>query len=184
MHGKPPASPVNHTNLLQLLFCKYRLFRLQSKTFIRTCWKCTQKIYSVFCSKSKIIQVILHPEKSLWIAWATFQSSPHCLFLTTMVYIATRWPHSSHPPNPIVVYYLDIFHIDVSCVEQTLSSRDIEHHLLDGRALILQALINITHIRTRLGQSLTITRVPDLQNPQTAVRIYFTFIESNSNTDL
>ncbi|XP_056603572.1 stabilin-2 isoform X1 [Triplophysa dalaica] len=51
---------------------------------------------------------------------------------------------------------------------QTLSSRDIEHHLLDGRALILQALINITHIRTRLGQSLTITRVPDLQNPQTA----------------
>ncbi|XP_051974737.1 stabilin-2 [Xyrauchen texanus] len=50
---------------------------------------------------------------------------------------------------------------------QTLSSRDIEHHLLDGRALVLQALINVTHVRTRLGQSLTITSVPDLQNPQT-----------------
>uniref|UniRef100_A0A8C1K0B5 Stabilin 2 n=1 Tax=Cyprinus carpio TaxID=7962 RepID=A0A8C1K0B5_CYPCA len=40
---------------------------------------------------------------------------------------------------------------------QTLSGRDIEHHLLDGRALVLQALINITHVRTRLGHSLTIT---------------------------
>ncbi|KTG31217.1 hypothetical protein cypCar_00018600 [Cyprinus carpio] len=49
---------------------------------------------------------------------------------------------------------------------QTLSGRDIEHHLLDGRALVLQALINITHVRTRLGHSLTITGVPDLQNPQ------------------
>ncbi|XP_056311841.1 stabilin-2-like [Danio aesculapii] len=49
---------------------------------------------------------------------------------------------------------------------QTLSGRDIEHHLLDGRALILQALINVTHVRTRLGSSLTITGVPDLQNPQ------------------
>ncbi|ROI15334.1 Stabilin-2 [Anabarilius grahami] len=49
---------------------------------------------------------------------------------------------------------------------QTLSGRDIEHHLLDGRALVLQALINITHVRTRLGHSLTITSVPDLQNPQ------------------
>ncbi|XP_077090778.1 stabilin-2 isoform X1 [Siphateles boraxobius] len=49
---------------------------------------------------------------------------------------------------------------------QTLSGRDIEHHLLDGRALVLQALINITHVRTRLGQSLTITSIPDLQNPQ------------------
>ncbi|XP_056311858.1 stabilin-2 [Danio aesculapii] len=48
----------------------------------------------------------------------------------------------------------------------TLSGRDIEHHLLDGRALILQALINVTHVRTRLGSSLTITGVPDLQNPQ------------------
>uniref|UniRef100_A0A672KQA3 Stabilin-2-like n=1 Tax=Sinocyclocheilus grahami TaxID=75366 RepID=A0A672KQA3_SINGR len=49
---------------------------------------------------------------------------------------------------------------------QTLSGRDIEHHLLDGRALVLQALINITHVRTRLGHSLTIKGVPDLQNPQ------------------
>ncbi|XP_065146012.1 stabilin-2 [Paramisgurnus dabryanus] len=51
---------------------------------------------------------------------------------------------------------------------ETLSGRDIEHHLLDGRALVLQALINVTHVRTRLGHGLTITRVPDLQNPQTA----------------
>ncbi|XP_056311859.1 stabilin-2-like [Danio aesculapii] len=50
--------------------------------------------------------------------------------------------------------------------QMTLSGRDIEHHLLDGRALILQALINVTHVRTRLGSSLTITGVPDLQNPQ------------------
>uniref|UniRef100_A0A671QZM6 Stabilin-2-like n=1 Tax=Sinocyclocheilus anshuiensis TaxID=1608454 RepID=A0A671QZM6_9TELE len=42
---------------------------------------------------------------------------------------------------------------------QTLSGRDIEHHLLDGRALVLQALVNITHVRTRLGHSLTITGV-------------------------
>uniref|UniRef100_A0A8C1TC09 Stabilin 2 n=1 Tax=Cyprinus carpio TaxID=7962 RepID=A0A8C1TC09_CYPCA len=49
---------------------------------------------------------------------------------------------------------------------QTLSGRDIEHHLLDGRALVLQALINITHVRTRLGHSLTITGVSDFQNPQ------------------
>ncbi|XP_051746711.1 stabilin-2 isoform X3 [Ctenopharyngodon idella] len=45
---------------------------------------------------------------------------------------------------------------------QTLSSRD-------GRALILQALINITHVRTRLGHSLTITSVPDLQNPKVII---------------
>uniref|UniRef100_A0A8B9K9U2 Stabilin 2 n=1 Tax=Astyanax mexicanus TaxID=7994 RepID=A0A8B9K9U2_ASTMX len=49
---------------------------------------------------------------------------------------------------------------------ETLSYRDLEHHLLDGRALILQALINVTHVRTRLGHTLNVKGVPSLKNPQ------------------
>uniref|UniRef100_A0A8C1YP86 Stabilin 2 n=1 Tax=Cyprinus carpio TaxID=7962 RepID=A0A8C1YP86_CYPCA len=49
--------------------------------------------------------------------------------------------------------------LNFSSRKGTLSGRDIEHHLLDGRALVLQALINITHVRTRLGHSLTITGI-------------------------
>ncbi|XP_066523931.1 stabilin-2 [Hoplias malabaricus] len=49
---------------------------------------------------------------------------------------------------------------------ETLSYRDLEHHLLDGRAFMLQALINVTHIRTRLGHTLNVKGVPSIQNPQ------------------
>ncbi|XP_017567677.1 stabilin-2 isoform X2 [Pygocentrus nattereri] len=50
---------------------------------------------------------------------------------------------------------------------ETLSYRDIEHHLLDGRALMLQGLINVTHVRTRLGHTLNVKGVASLQDPQT-----------------
>ncbi|TSK13306.1 Stabilin-2 [Bagarius yarrelli] len=50
---------------------------------------------------------------------------------------------------------------------QTLSFRDLEHHLLDGRALVLQDLINISHVKSHLGNTLNVKPVPSLQNPQT-----------------
>ncbi|XP_035384430.1 stabilin-2-like [Electrophorus electricus] len=50
---------------------------------------------------------------------------------------------------------------------ETLSYRDLEHHLLDGRALVLQALINVSHVRTHLGHTLSVKGVPSLQSPQT-----------------
>ncbi|KAK3544692.1 hypothetical protein QTP86_026093 [Hemibagrus guttatus] len=50
---------------------------------------------------------------------------------------------------------------------QTLSYRDLEHHLLDGRALALQDLLNVSHVRSHLGHTLNVKRVPSLQNPQT-----------------
>ncbi|XP_076861229.1 stabilin-2-like isoform X2 [Brachyhypopomus gauderio] len=50
---------------------------------------------------------------------------------------------------------------------ETLSYRDLEHHLLDGRALELQALINVSHVQTHLGHTLNVKGVPSLQSPQT-----------------
>ncbi|XP_053506197.1 stabilin-2 [Ictalurus furcatus] len=50
---------------------------------------------------------------------------------------------------------------------QTLSYRDLEHHLIYGRALLLQDLINISHVKSYLGHTLNVKRVPSLQNPQT-----------------
>ncbi|XP_030633246.1 stabilin-2 [Chanos chanos] len=49
---------------------------------------------------------------------------------------------------------------------ESLTFRDIEHHLLDGRALALQDLINVSHVRSRLGHSLSIAGVPNFQNPK------------------
>ncbi|XP_031414613.1 stabilin-2 [Clupea harengus] len=48
---------------------------------------------------------------------------------------------------------------------QTLSFRDLEFHLSDVRALSLQELTNGSHIRTRLGQPITVIGVPDLNDP-------------------
>ncbi|XP_062863681.1 stabilin-2 [Trichomycterus rosablanca] len=52
---------------------------------------------------------------------------------------------------------------------ETLSYRDLEHHMLDGRALVLQDLINVSHIRSYLGQTLIVKGVPSLQSPQTLI---------------
>lgn len=52
---------------------------------------------------------------------------------------------------------------------QTLSQRDIEFHLSDGRALPVSQLKNGSRIRTRVG-SLTVLGVGDLLNPSSLVR--------------
>lgn len=48
---------------------------------------------------------------------------------------------------------------------ETLSFRDLEYHLLEVRALSLQDLTNGSHIRTRLGQPITVIGIPDLNDP-------------------
>lgn len=52
---------------------------------------------------------------------------------------------------------------------QTLSQRDIEFHLSDGRALPVSQLKNGSRIRTRVG-SLTVFGVANLLNPSSLVR--------------
>ncbi|KAF7646718.1 hypothetical protein LDENG_00183230 [Lucifuga dentata] len=54
---------------------------------------------------------------------------------------------------------------------QTLTQRDIEYHLSEGRALDLSALNNGSRIRTRLG-SLTVVGVADLLNPKALSSCY------------
>ncbi|XP_041935625.1 stabilin-2 [Alosa sapidissima] len=48
---------------------------------------------------------------------------------------------------------------------ETLSSRDLEYHLSDAGAVSLQEMTNGSHIRTRLGQPITVIGVPDLNDP-------------------
>ncbi|XP_076860603.1 stabilin-2-like [Brachyhypopomus gauderio] len=61
----------------------------------------------------------------------------------------------------------DLHYQGEGCSLSTLSYRDLEHHLLDGRVLELQALINISHVQTHLGHTLNVKGVPSLQSPQT-----------------
>ncbi|XP_052316183.1 stabilin-2 isoform X1 [Oncorhynchus keta] len=49
---------------------------------------------------------------------------------------------------------------------QTLTHRDMEYHLSEGRALALKDLTNGSHIRTRLGQSLAVLGIVDFLNPK------------------
>ncbi|XP_062339471.1 stabilin-2 [Osmerus eperlanus] len=48
---------------------------------------------------------------------------------------------------------------------QTLTHRDIEYHLSEGRALALKDLNNGSHIHTHLGHSLTVLGIADFLNP-------------------
>lgn len=56
------------------------------------------------------------------------------------------------------------------CIGQTLTHRDMEYHLSEGRALALKDLTNGSRIRTRLGQSLIVMRIADFLNPKALVR--------------
>ncbi|KAJ8245363.1 hypothetical protein GJAV_G00269960 [Gymnothorax javanicus] len=47
---------------------------------------------------------------------------------------------------------------------KTLTERDIEYHLSEGRALYLQDLTNGTRIRTRLGHTLRVQGIADFRN--------------------
>ncbi|KAK6314887.1 hypothetical protein J4Q44_G00144160 [Coregonus suidteri] len=49
---------------------------------------------------------------------------------------------------------------------QTLTHRDMEYHLSEGRALALKDLTNGSRIRTRLGQSLIVLGIADFLNPK------------------
>ncbi|XP_070290818.1 stabilin-2-like [Salvelinus sp. IW2-2015] len=49
---------------------------------------------------------------------------------------------------------------------QTLTHRDMEYHLSEGRALALKDLTNGSCIRTQLGQSLIVMGIADFLNPK------------------
>uniref|UniRef100_A0A8C8EX57 Stabilin 2 n=1 Tax=Oncorhynchus tshawytscha TaxID=74940 RepID=A0A8C8EX57_ONCTS len=53
---------------------------------------------------------------------------------------------------------------------QTLTHRDMEYHLSEGRALALKDLTNGSRIRTRLGQSLVVLGIVDFLNPKSSSR--------------
>uniref|UniRef100_A0A673XJC1 Stabilin 2 n=1 Tax=Salmo trutta TaxID=8032 RepID=A0A673XJC1_SALTR len=53
---------------------------------------------------------------------------------------------------------------------QTLTHRDMEYHLSEGRALALKDLTNGSRIRTRLGQSLLVLGIVDFLNPKSSSR--------------